>query len=413
DRADDQRAQSDAAVQLGWIMLISVFAASIVITVFIVRSILKIILVPVTEIEAAARSMSDGNLNVNVSYRSRDEMGSLAHSIRRMCTNLSSYVGDISQNLGRLSQGDMRVNVEMDYAGDFVPIKDAMEKIAHSLNLTLSQINRAAEQVSSGSDQVSGGAQALSQGAAEQASSIEELSATIEEISDQIKQSAANVQQSNQMAIDTGSEIERGNEQMQRLIGAMGEISSSSDQIGKIIKTIDDIAFQTNILALNAAVEAARAGAAGKGFAVVADEVRRLAAKSAEAAQNTTALIEDSMRAVKNGGKIASGTAQSLEDVLAKSHGSIELMDDIARATGEQATAVIQLTQGIEQISTVTQTNSATAEESAAASEELNGQAQMLKELVQQFKLKDESDIVLDDEYSEGDDAEDQDEIEF
>ncbi len=365
-------------------LTILALAVALVFCLYIIRSITK----PIAELEHAAQSMAEGNLNAEIEYTSNDEMGSLSDSMRSMMFTLRSYVGNISELLTQMAGGNMAVSADMDYAGDFAPIKTAMEQIVASLNDTLWQINQSADQVASGSDQVSSGAQELSQGATEQASSIEELSATVAEISEQIRLNAGNALETNTMAGEMGSEIARGNQQMEQLVTAMNDISATTDQIGKIIKAIDDIAFQTNILALNAAVEAARAGAAGKGFAVVADEVRNLAAKSADAAKNTTDLIANSINAVKNGSVIAVNTAKSLEEIKVKAQKTIALVDEIAKASGDQASAVVQITQGIEQISVVIQTNSATAEESAAASEELNGQAQVLRELVGQFTLK-------------------------
>jgi len=255
----------------------------------------------------------------------------------------------------------------------------------------LIQINQASDQVASGSEQVSFGAQALSQGATEQASSVEELSATIVELSGHVKVNADHAAEASRLSNDAGSGVMESDGHMKEMIEAMGDISDKSKEIGKIIKTIDDIAFQTNILALNAAVEAARAGSAGKGFAVVADEVRNLAQKSAEAAKNTTVLIEGSILAVDNGTRIVGQTAKSLQDVVVKAGNVTNKMTDIANASEQQAKAIAQVTQGIEQIAAVVQTNSATAEESAAASEELTGQAQMLKELVGKFRLNGDS----------------------
>ena len=243
-------------------------------------------------------------------------------------------------------------------------------------------------EIKNSSDQVSSGAQALSQGATEQASSIEQLSASIIEISDQVRSNAVNANNATSLVESVGKEIDRSNIHMQEMIRAISEISDKSAQIGRIIKTIDDIAFQTNILALNAAVEAARAGAAGKGFAVVADEVRNLAGKSAQAASETTELIESSISAVLNGTRIADETAESLSSVVTGASKITSLMQDISKASNEQANSIGQVTQGIEQISGVVQTNSATAEESAAASEELSAQAQLLNSLVSKFKMR-------------------------
>jgi len=256
-------------------------------------------------------------------------------------------------------------------------------------------MSQSSEQVSSGSEQVSNGAQALAQGATEQASSIEELSATITEIASNVKLNATSAADASIKVNHVSSELDVSNQNMQDMIAAMSKISDSSSQIGKIIKAIEDIAFQTNILALNAAVEAARAGAAGKGFAVVADEVRNLASKSAEAANNTTALIENSIKEVENGTKIADQTATALKKVVLEATAVSNTVTLISQASNEQANSINQITLGVDQISSVVQTNSATAEESAAASEELSGQAQILKSLVGKFKLKNQATQVI------------------
>ncbi|MEG0942496.1 MAG: methyl-accepting chemotaxis protein [Angelakisella sp.] len=322
--------------------------------------------------------------------KSKDETGRLLQDLDRTVQSLHTITKDVSMHLKRIAGGNLATELTMDYHGDFAKLRVSMESILTGLNVTLSQINVSAEQVSSGSGQVSDGAQALSQGATEQASAIQELSATIGLISDKVQANAKNAQNAKNTADKTGQELTRSNAKMNEMITAMGDISNKSGQIGKIIKTIEDIAFQTNILALNAAVEAARAGAAGKGFAVVADEVRNLASKSAEAAKNTTALIGETVKAVGNGTRIADDTAKSILAVVDEAKLVISLVDEIAAASEEQASSIGELTNGIEQIASVVQTNSATAEESAAASEELSSQAQMLQELVGQFTLQDE-----------------------
>jgi methyl-accepting chemotaxis protein len=252
-------------------------------------------------------------------------------------------------------------------------------------------INESADQVSSGAGQVSSAAQALSQGATEQASSIQQLSASITEIAGEVNKNAYDASTANTLSLQASAEVERGNEHMKKMTSAMSDISDSSNEIGKIIKTIEDIAFQTNILSLNAAVEAARAGVAGRGFAVVADEVRNLANKSAEAAKNTTALIESSIQAVKSGTKIANETATSLNAIIEGTKKTAELVGEISKASNNQATSINQITLGVDQISAVVQTNSATSEESAATSEELSAQAQALKSMLSALKLKDHS----------------------
>ena len=390
-QADDAYSRSEGMKSLVMLMLIVIAAVSVGVLLFFWFYITGSLTRPISEIEAAAEQMASGNLGISIGYRSKDELGKLSGSMNHMTATLKGYVQSIDEVLGELARGNFTVETDTDFVGDFAPIKDSMTGIAESLSRTLLEIDQAAEQVASGSEQVSGGAQALSQGATEQASSIEELSATVDEISGNVRMNAENAQLSNRKVMETAEEIESGNAQMNELIAAMNEIKATTDQIGKIIKAIDDIAFQTNILALNAAVEAARAGAAGKGFAVVADEVRNLAAKSADAAKNTTQLIESSVKAVGNGASIAAETAEKLQSMKQKAKESSRLVDEITRASGDQANAVVQIMQGLEQIAVVVQTNSATAEESAAASEELNSQAQVLKGLVSQFALKETS----------------------
>lgn len=358
-----------------------------VITYFVSSSIVK----PIKKVTKAAQEIADGNFNVELSVKSRDEVGQLASSFNLTIEKLQDYQGyidEISDALMSLSKGDLVIDLHRNYVGQFKKLKDNMEALLNNLNSTLLQINQSADQVASGSDQVASGSQALSQGATEQASAIEELSASIAEITDQIKQNAENSKLASDSAEFAGKELTSSTEQMNEMISAMDQITAKSSEISKIIKIIDDIAFQTNILALNAAVEAARAGAAGKGFAVVADEVRNLAAKSAEAAKNTTNLIDETLEAVKNGSGMASKTADSLESSAKVAKKAVSIIEKIAVASNEQASSIAQVNQGVEQISAVVQTNAATAEESAAASEELSSQSNLLKQLISKFKLK-------------------------
>lgn len=371
-----------------------VIAAASVIAVLIgiamAAYITKMIVSGVGQAERAAVNMSKGNFDNEITYDYEDEVGVLCKSIKNFSDGSKLIIDDISYVTGELSDGNFTVKsrCENAYVGAFSAILSSFNSLIDKLNEIIGRINESADQVSSGSDQVSGGAQALSQGATEQASSVEELAATIHIISEQINENAANANEANDRTNVAVSEMGSANDKMKELVGAMDEISASSDETQKIIKTIEDIAFQTNILALNAAVEAARAGAAGKGFAVVADEVRNLAGKSAEAAKNTTSLIENTVAAINKGNSLVTEVADKMSNAMEASNVVVDLNMKISEASKQSADSVTQVTVGIEQISSVVQTNSATAEESAAASEELSGQANMLKEMVSDFKFR-------------------------
>lgn len=372
------------------IILCGLFGALVILAVVITTITTSSITKPLREIEEVAGNIAKGKLNNEIHYHSKDEVGRLADSFRTTTSLLSVIINDVAHLTSQIAKGnfDIRSTMEKSYIGDYRPILLSLRDMTTQVSGTMNQINQSADQVSSGSDQVSSGAQALSQGATEQASAVQELAATINNISSQIRENAEHATKASRDANTVGTEMTISNEKMQDMIKAMEEISHSSSEIGKIIKTIEDIAFQTNILALNAAVEAARAGAAGKGFAVVADEVRSLATKSQEASKNTAALIESSIRAVENGTHIAGETEKSLLESVEGVKLVTETINKISVASSAQAEAVAQVTQGVEQISSVVQTNSATAEESAAASEELSSQAQILKELINRFALR-------------------------
>ncbi len=380
-------------VVLSIILTIACGLVAIIIGIFIAIFMSKRIVSPILLCVNRLRELVQGDLHSPVPVvKSNDETGILANSTKELVDSLSKIITDISYILNELSDGNLNVQYLEEYPGDFSSIQTLTAKIVDSLNETMSLISESANQVATGSEQVSGSAQALSQGSAEQASSTEELAATTNEIMYKVNENASNAKTASERTTKTVEEIEHSNQQMHEMLQAMEEISTKSSEIGKIIKTIDDIAFQTNILALNAAVEAARAGTAGKGFSVVADEVRNLASKSAQAAKNTTVLIDDTVKAVDNGTKLAGETAKAMLTVVEGASQVTNLIDEIAHASEEQAESINQVTQGVEQISAVVQTNSATAEESAAASEELSSQAVTMRNIVGKFTLRSSKD---------------------
>ncbi len=320
---------------------------------------------------------------------SKDETGMLANSTASLVEGLSTVIHDIGYMLTEMANQNLDVHTRHEevYVGSFRNILVSMLHMKEELSDAMHQVNNSAEQVAAASSQLSSSAQTLSQGTTEQAGSVQELAARLSEISEQTKNTASGAMDVRSKTHQTGKEVSLCNEKMQDLVEAMNQIQNSSNEIEKILKTIDEIAFQTNILALNASVEAARAGSAGKGFAVVAEEVRSLAGKSAQAAQNTSTLIGNSTDAVNIGTKIANNTAEILQGVVSSIQSMVESIDEIAAVSDEQSNAVGQVSEGINQIADVVQSNSATAEEGAAASEQLSAEAVCLKQLVNQFTL--------------------------
>lgn len=345
---------------------------------------------PMYKLTEVSTMLAQGRLDVEVESATgskKDEVGLLNEAMYQMVRQLRSYILDITQVLSAMSNNDFTAKSSVSYMGDFAVIGTSLHGISSSLNETLLLINTATEQVSSGASQVADGAQALATGSTEQAASVEQLNASISEVSKQTEENAAQVRRATAQLGEAGDRLSEGNKQMSQLIGAMSDINSASNQIANITKVIEDIAFQTNILALNAAIEAARAGNAGKGFAVVADEVRNLAAKSAEAAKQTASLIGASVETVEKGSEITTETAQIVQDAVRNLAAIIEDIGQVEQASNQQSLSIGQIRQGLEQVSTVVQSNAATAEENSAISEEMSAQAAMLRQEVAKFKL--------------------------
>lgn len=347
------------------------------------------VLSPVIKVRDQMREISKGNLSAEFLLESNtSEIGMLAESIHETKRELKKYINDIHNKLSQMAQGNMNLKADSSYRGEFLPIQEAMNQILDSLNGALIQINAAADLVSEESDKVASGAMVLSNGAVEQASAVEQLSSSIKEISVQIDNTSNDAKEAKDSSYVAMNHLQVSNGKMKELTEAIRDISKSSHEIGGIIKTIQDISFQTNILALNASVEAARAGEAGKGFAVVADEVQSLANKSSASAENITQLIENSMRLVSRGEELSADTTKALEGVVASAGKATGMIERIAESAMQQSESLKQVRAGMQQISDVVQTNAAAAQESAASANELNGQAEKLKVSVHRFKLR-------------------------
>ncbi len=388
DNMTDKAVQGIFISVLGGILVIILFVAgAIVVSMKLGKIIVDSIVTPLKALDDTAIELSKGNLHSNIEVDFDDEIGKLGEALKESVDTLALYVDDIARAMKEFSDGNFDVQPQVEWKGDFIGILDSFMKFERSMADTVKGIQRAADQVKAGSDSVAQGATDLAQGATDQAGVTEELTATIETLADRVSSNAQSVKSISLKVENVGSSIMDGNAKMEKMVASMDEIEKSSKEIGKIIETINDIASQTNLLALNASIEAARAGDAGRGFAVVADQVSVLAAQSASAAKESTVLIETSVRAVENGIIAADEAAKQLSDVVSGSKIITKEVNEVAEELANENESFEQIKQGVEQINDVVQNNSATSEECAASSQQMNAQATALEELIRKFKV--------------------------
>lgn len=370
------------------IIIIVIIIIGLILITKVVQAIIESISNPVEEIKAAALEMAKGNYDLEIEYTSEDEIGVLADCMREMILFTKDNISNITEVLNKFAEGNFDVEIEDNYIGEFIEIKESLEKIVDSINNTFYDIKIVTEQVKDGSEQVASTAQVISEGAINQAGIIQELMAAIGQINEKVKVSTEQANSTNVLTIELGNQIELNNEKMNEMVTAMNKIEESSINIKSIINTIYSISEQTNLLALNAAIEAARAGESGKGFAVVADEIRKLAEESSVAVKNTEILIEDSINNVNDGKNVADEASEALSAVVGKAKEAVELIGTIAELTEQGAMAISEVYNGIDQIAEVVESNTAISEESAAASEELSSQSESLQNMIDKFKLR-------------------------
>lgn len=370
------------------IIIIVIIIIGLILITKVVQAIIESISNPVEEIKAAALEMAKGNYDLEIEYTSEDEIGVLADCMREMILFTKDNISNITEVLNKFAEGNFDVEIEDNYIGEFIEIKESLEKIVDSINNTFYDIKIVTEQVKDGSEQVASTAQIISEGAINQAGIIQELMAAIGQINEKVKISTEQANSTNVLTRELGNQIELNNEKMNEMVTAMNKIEESSINIKSIINTIYSISEQTNLLALNAAIEAARAGESGKGFAVVADEIRKLAEESSVAVKNTEILIEDSINNVNDGKNVADEASEALSAVVGKAKEAVELIGTIAELTEQGAMAISEVYNGIDQIAEVVESNTAISEESAAASEELSSQSESLQNMIDKFKLR-------------------------